>query len=135
MKTLFIGAILALCLISTSAFASTGSTIGVQHTNGSFALTEATTIDARVLAANVAESETVPSITVDGVAALANYVVFSANCDFYVRMDGTAAVPSADITDGTASELNPTVRYLGGNVAAIGLKSASSCIVTMQFYR
>lgn len=49
---------------------------------------------ARVLAAGVAESITVP--------AGAAVVVFSATADFYANARGTAAVPAADVTDGSA---------------------------------
>jgi len=74
-----------------------------------------------------AESFTVP--------AGANFVVFSADNDFYARYTGTAAVPSADVTDGTASEMNPTARNIKG-VATISVVSATAnCIVTATFYK
>jgi hypothetical protein len=62
-------------------------------------------INTRVLAANTAETETVPSG--------ANYVVFNADTDFWVCWEGTAAqIAAADVTNGTGSELNPTERYM-----------------------
>jgi hypothetical protein len=81
--------------------------------------------DARVLAANVVESHTVP--------AGAKKVSFSATGNFYARFYGTAAVPAADVTDGTGSELNPGLRTLE-NVTAISLISPVACTVTMAFY-
>lgn len=82
-------------------------------------------VDARVLAAGVAESHVVPRG--------ARYVLFSANTDFYAKFDGTAAVPAADVTDGSASVLNPGLRGISG-VATIGLISSSICVVTMEFF-
>src|SRR2546423_5218103 len=62
-------------------------------------------VDARDLAATTNETHTVP--------AGADYVIFSADGDFYAKTNGAAAVPS-DVTDGTASELNPVVWELNG---------------------
>src|SRR5207249_10304100 len=53
-------------------------------------------VDARDLAASTNETHTVPTG--------ADYVIFSADGDFYAKPNGAAAVPS-DVTDGTASEL------------------------------
>ncbi len=79
----------------------------------------------RVLAANTAESFTVP--------AGAAVVVFSSNGDFYAKVGGTAAVPAADVTDGTGSELNPTVRGCtpGSSISVI---SPYATVVTAAFY-
>ena len=85
-----------------------------------------TWIDARVLAANVAESHTLPT------GAL--WVVFSANCNFYANPNGTAAVPAADVTDGTGSELNPSAWRIVGQTA-ISFIAPTTCIVTMAYYK
>lgn len=82
-------------------------------------------VNALVLAAGVAESVTIPSG--------AGFVYFSGNADFYVLCDGTAEVPSADVTDGSASELNPT-GYDLADVTSISIISSYSCIVTCSFY-
>ena len=82
-------------------------------------------IDARVLAANVAEVHTVP--------AGAQRVFFSGTADFYVNFSGAAAVPATDVTDGSASLLNPTARSIAG-VGTIGIISPCACVVTMEFY-
>lgn len=84
-----------------------------------------TYVDARVLAASVNEDHTIP--------ANAKYVIFSAEADFYAKRGGTAAVPSGDVTDGTASELNPAGYDIEG-VATIGLISATAQTITMAFY-
>lgn len=83
-------------------------------------------VDARVLAANVAEVWTAP--------ASVRFVIFSANCDFYARPNAAAAVPAADVADGTASELNPAAWYFPNTVTTIGVISASACIVTISAY-
>lgn len=84
-------------------------------------------VDARVLAATTNESVTVPTG--------AKYVVFSSNCAaFYVENGGTAAIPAADVTDGTGSELNPSGYFIDG-VSSFGIISPTTCIVTMAFYK
>lgn len=82
-------------------------------------------VDARVLAAGVAEVHTVPTG--------ARYVLFSSTEDFYVKVNGTAAVPSDDVTAGTASILNPGLRSLD-RVITLGLISPVACVITMEFY-
>ena len=79
---------------------------------------------AKSLAASVAESFTVP--------AGAAYVVFSANGDFYAKVGGTATVPG-DVTDGTASELNPTARACSP-ASTISVISPYATVVTAAFY-
>jgi len=86
-----------------------------------------TYVDARVLAAAANETHTVPTG--------AKHVVFSANCAaFYAKAGGAAAVPAADVTDGTGSALNPAGFGIDG-VATIGVISPTACIVTMWFYK
>jgi len=82
-------------------------------------------VDARVLGVAIAESHTIPTG--------AKYVMFSANGDFYANFAGAAAIPAADVTNGTASILNPQLRAIGA-ATAIGLISPAACIVTMEFY-
>ena len=74
----------------------TNDPYGARHTLLRKAPTE---IDAMVLAADVAESYTVPSG--------ARYLVFSAQADFWVNPGGSAAVPTTEVTDGSAAECNP----------------------------
>lgn len=58
----------------------------------------------RVLAANVAETVTVP--------AACDIIIFGATPPvFYLRADGQpAAIPAADVNDGTGSAISPSVR-------------------------
>lgn len=67
------------------------------------------------------------------VPAGASRVLFSATAPFWARIGGTASVPSADILDGTAPELNPLARMVGGG-QSIGLAAASPCIVNLCFF-
>lgn len=94
-----------------------------------FALRQSNWIDARVLAANTAETFQAP--------AGARYVLFSANGDFYCRIAAAstaAAVPAADVTDGSAAELNPAMRYVA-EVDYISLIAPAATIVTLVYYK
>jgi len=83
-------------------------------------------VNAQVLAANTVESHTVPTG--------AKFVIFSATNIFYADfIGGTAAVPAADVTNGTAPFLNPAAVFIQG-VSAISLISPAACVVTMAFY-
>lgn len=83
-------------------------------------------IDARVLAANTVESHTMP--------ANARFVLFSSTCNFYVNPNGTAAVPAADVTDGTGSELNPAAYYWTTPPTSLSMIAPTACVVTMAIY-
>jgi hypothetical protein len=134
MKRLLLMALAAVCF-AAPASAGVIRNMNVFYQNGSYALQPSTFIGAAVLSANTDDPYAVP---VDGNTGLkANYVQFSGSCNFYVNYDAVSAVPSgSDVTNGTSSELNPTVRYLGGNVTNVHLiTAASGCVVTMQFYR
>jgi hypothetical protein len=82
-------------------------------------------VDNLVLTAGVAKTYTIPTG--------AKVLNFSANADFYVDfLGGTAAVPTADVTDGSGVVLNPGMR--SGLTAAdtISIISPGSCIVTIE---
>lgn len=83
-------------------------------------------IDAKVLAASTAETITVP--------AGAKYVIFSAEADFWANPNDTAAVPSGDVSDGSASELNP-VGYDVEGVSTISIISETAQNVSVTFYK
>lgn len=66
------------------------------------------------------------------------FVVFSCTTNYYVRVGNssvTAAIPG-DVSDGTASELNPLSYILHGNSewTHLSVISASNSIVTLAFY-
>jgi len=82
-------------------------------------------INAKLLAASVAETETVP--------ANAGKVFFSCTGNYYVNTRGTAAIPG-DTTDGSASDLNP-VGYVVSPGESISVIAPSACTLTMAYYR
>lgn len=84
------------------------------------------TINARVLAAGVAEVETVPTG--------AKCVLLSGTGDFYARHNTAAAVPAADVTDGSASELNPSAHIVEA-ADTIGIIAPANCVVTLAYYK
>lgn len=87
------------------------------------------------LSLGIATAESISSSTWP---ANAKYVAFSSTGDFYMKFNGTAAA-ATDTTDGTASELNPTMRRMllgdATAVTSISLISPAACIVTMSFYQ
>src|ERR1035437_299158 len=78
----------------------------------------------RSLGVATAETITIP--------AGARSVILSATTDFYALANGTAAIP-ADVTDGTASELNP-IGYTLEGILTISVISPAACIITATFY-
>lgn len=91
-----------------------------------FAIKQSDVINNRVLASGVAESDTVP--------ADARLVMFSSTGNFYCKINGTAAIPAADVTDGTGSELNPSVRSVEA-ANTISLIAPTACVVTLAYYK
>lgn len=69
--------------------------------------------------------------TID-VPAVAKYVMFASTGDFFARYDGTAQV-AGDVSNGTASELNPTMRYVNG-IKQVSVIAAADCTITFSFY-
>ena len=88
-----------------------------------------TYINGRALAANTNEDETVPSG--------AKIVAITPTVDCYIEPGGTAAVPT-DVTDGSGSLLigaGQTRWFALDDVANIGLISAATCLVTLEYYK
>jgi len=85
-------------------------------------------INARVMSGGGVESETVPTG--------AKIVLFSATGNFYLRTGGAAAVPSADVTNGTGSELNPLARLVTpGETLSLAAPAGKAVIITMAYYK
>lgn len=84
--------------------------------------------NARFLATNgTAENETVP--------AGYNLVVFSATAPFWANIGGTAVKPTADVTNGTASDFNPAGYCVkSGDVISL-VADAANVIVHCRYYR
>lgn len=104
------------------------SLIGLQDAMGAAtaALTRSDASLVVTLAAGQAKTVAVP----EG----ARVVLFSATGDVWVRFGAAAAVPAADVLDGSAPELNPAAREIAG-VASIGLAAPSACLANLVFYR
>lgn len=78
------------------------------------------------LAAGVAKSVAVP--------AGARRVMFNATGPLWVQYDEIPALPTDDILDGTAPELNPAARRIVG-VTSLGLVAPAACQASLTFFR
>jgi hypothetical protein len=90
-----------------------------------FARPASDTINAAFMSAGTAEVQAVPS------GAL--FVVFSSDGDFYAKPNTLPSVPVADVTNGGAAEINPTVWSLS-SITGIGLVASTTRIVTLSYY-
>lgn len=70
------------------------------------------------------------------VAVPSGAAVMLASCTglFWVRYGGPAVLPTADILDGTAPELNPAARSVAG-LSSLGLVAPADCVLNLSFYR
>ncbi len=63
----------------------------------------------------------------------ATFAAFASTGAYWVRVGGSATVPAADVLDGTAAELNPPSRALGG-ATVLGVAVPLACTVSVAFY-
>ena len=85
-------------------------------------------VNAYALAANTAETITWP-------AGMTHCnIVGEDGTDYFVRAGGTATVPTADTTDGTASARNVAQRQRTENETSFSVISASATILTVEFW-
>lgn len=106
MKKVFL-ILLMLFLIPTFSFAEMSQLKTVKELPSGTSLigiTPATYIDAMVLTADTPAAYTIPTGAVN--------VLINCTGDVWVRFGDAGAVPSTDVTDGTASELNPALRNI-----------------------
>ena len=97
------------------------------HGSAMQAIEQSGYIDAKVLAANTAETVTVPTG--------ARIVLFSATDNFYMDTRTIPAViPTADISNGTAPEFNPIARMVTA-ADTFSLIAPTACIVIMSWYK
>lgn len=85
-------------------------------------------VNAYALAASTAETITWP----EGMTHC--NIVGVSGVDYYVRTGGTATVPSADTTDGTASARNVAQRRRHENENSFSIISASATVITVEFW-
>ena len=90
-------------------------------------------VSSRSLAANTAESVTIPSF-----AKLALFTPAPRINDFFVKLNAIATIP-ADLDDGSASFANPVLLELDvsgtGNYLSLITNNAGTTIVTVAFYK
>lgn len=86
-------------------------------------------VNARVVLASIEEKETIPSDY--------NMVVINSTAPVYVKIGDSSVAASipADVSDGTASELNPTSYAIKSDQTTISIISPSNCIVTLAYYK
>lgn len=82
-------------------------------------------VNAYVLAANTAQPVTIPTG--------ARVAMFSATSNFYVKFQGAAAVPTVNVTNGSAPELNPTARDVTG-YTTLSLVAPADSVVTICYF-
>ncbi len=63
------------------------------------------------------------------------FIIFSADGPFWVNFAGNAAIPSGDVTNGSASEFSPNARYIDASVTSISFVSAADQLVSLQVFR
>lgn len=95
----------------------------------------ATWIDARVLAAGVAESYTIPA---DASGNKGTMLRINSNAGpLYVNFNGTAVVPVGDVNDGTSSiilrtDIGPVLIVAPLSTAVLSMLSPGASIVTLE---
>lgn len=63
------------------------------------------------------------------------FCIFSCDGPFWTNFAGTAAIPSGDIVNGTASEFAPNARYLDSTVTSISFIAANDQKLSLQLFR
>ena len=84
--------------------------------------------DAIVLVANTNQTINIPTG--------AKYARFKStgSSDFWIKFGGAAAVPSANVTDGTASRLNPDGIIGIDGATTVGIISAVVCTISIEYW-
>ena len=83
-------------------------------------------VDDYVMAAGTPQTVTIPTG--------ANYVRFGNTGTFYARWDGTAsAVPGANVTGGSGSEVNPDYSYIQGKTS-FSIVAPAICVISCSYY-
>lgn len=85
-------------------------------------------VNNRVLAADTAETETAPT----GYGPL--IVRFEATASFWLRSGGTAAIPSADVTDGTGSMPDPYEFAVEAGETFSLISATDGCVVACMYW-
>lgn len=93
-------------------------------------------IDNLVLAANTAKTYSLTTLRSNAglPAGQPLFLIFAADGSFWTDYNGTAAIPSGDVTDGSGSEFGPNQRYFDKSVTSISLISAAGCNLSIQVF-
>ena len=122
--------LLAALLLTAGAVQAQGQAFQIMPDTGkgfaSFFIRAPAYVDERVLAANVAETHTIPTGY--------NAVAFASNCaEFRAKTGASVAVASADVTDGTGSMINPT-QWFTGAATQLSLIAPATCKVSLVWF-
>jgi hypothetical protein len=126
----FLGALLTLAFSASPVFAAGSNPSGSPASVHASVLCPSTYINARILAANTAETETAPTFAANPGHWIA---IFSATCsNWYFNVTAAASVPSADVTDGGASFRAPTALRMrqGGTISVV---ADAACVLTILY--
>ena len=123
---------LAMVAVAALVFAAGTEPPGVELQIRDASRAPSTYINARVLAANTAETVTAPTFaTYPSAKALG---IFNATCsNWYYSVTGTAAAPAADVTDGGAAGRAPVALKMAQG-ATLSIVADATCIVTTEWY-
>lgn len=98
---------------------------------------EALWVDNVHLAANThKEYDIAAMLTAAGLTDTSVFLVFSADGPFWANFQGAnAAIPSADILDGSSSEFAPNQRFIDKNCRKVSMIAAAITNVSIQVYK
>ncbi len=82
-------------------------------------------VNAYVLTPSVAQTATIPTG--------AKFAMFAGSDDFYVNFREPAVIPAANVTNGAAAELNPTVRAIT-DYTSFSVIADTDCILTISYF-
>jgi hypothetical protein len=101
------------------------------------AIPQSNYVDALVFSGAGNAADTIPTFTdANGTVWYPNFVMIGApaGVNFFCSLSGTAAVPGANISNGTASEQNPVIRQIPRGTTAISIAVSAACIVTLSYF-
>lgn len=104
--------------------------LGTRDSNGSPMPGEewASYKDAIVLVANTNQTINIPT------GAKKARFKATGSADFWIKFGGAAAIPSSNVTDGTASRLNPDGIITLDGATTVGIISAVVCVVAIEYW-
>lgn len=94
--------------------------------------------DEKHLSANTASAYSVTTMRTNAglKAGQPVFLVFAADGPFWANFSGNAAaIPSADITDGSGSEFSPAQRYVDATITSISFIAVAGTNVSIQVFR